>query len=275
MIRDDPWWAKEFAPPSLKLLGSKLREHYGIAANAIGMKGNDLHLSGYHRSRAFLLRSSYAAYRSYSTIEPGNQGGHEDWVCGLDISLPDHQLLPTCGRLDDAVQAGRIEKVAEWYGNKDGDTRVDGYNNIANEVATSDSSHLWHLHISILRSRANDNHDDLFNILTGGADLTPEEHNILVNIQGRVGELYAIKGTMQDVQKAAVINAAGSVTRDSASLAAITALSAALRAGTGASIDTSMIISSIEREAEKTRQLLIKQAISALDAASASYGSGK
>lgn len=159
----------ETIPVELAYLVRNIRNHYGLTGGAVGARGDNNHLSGYHRSRNWILGSKFATRRGYSvTDSPLNRrGGNGDWICAIDISVPDRILLPMCKRLDAAVRAGKLEKVAEWYGNKDGDKRVDGYDNIDNEVASSDASHLWHLHISLIRSRANENHADLFAVLSG------------------------------------------------------------------------------------------------------------
>lgn len=159
----------ETIPVELAYLARNIRSHFGLDKYAIGTRGNNVHLSGYHRSRNWVLKSKFATRRGYSvTDSPLNaKGGNGNWICAIDISVPDRILLPMCKRLDAAVRAGKLEKVAEWYGNKDGDKRVDGYDNIDNEVASSDASHLWHLHISLIRSRANENHADLFAVLSG------------------------------------------------------------------------------------------------------------
>jgi hypothetical protein len=41
----------------------------------------------------------------------------------------------------------------EFYGQSDTDKAVEGYNEYREEYATSDSSHLWHIHLSFLRSQ--------------------------------------------------------------------------------------------------------------------------
>lgn len=162
-------WRAEIVPVEMGYLARNLRNHYGLSIDAVGMRGNTAHRRGYHRSRRWILESKFCTDRRYSVTEtPSNMGGGNfNWVCAIDITLPLSHLLPACRRLDIDVRAGRLEKVAEWYGNLDGDTRVDGYNNIANHPATSDNSHLWHLHISFVRGHANDNHADVFRTLTG------------------------------------------------------------------------------------------------------------
>ncbi len=174
-VTTDPYYLAEEVPTNLRALGVRLREHFKVPAINIGFKGDTAHLRGYHRSRAFLLNSPYATNRGYSVVEAGNGGGDPDWVSAIDISLPDRDLLPMCKRLDAAVRAGKLEKVSEWYGNLGGDTRVDGYDNIHNRVATSDRSHLWHCHMSFIRGRANDDHTDVFNVLAGITATTDTE----------------------------------------------------------------------------------------------------
>lgn len=168
-LQAEPWWGAEFQPPTVADLCRGLRGFWGVDPVALGSKGDNNHLYGYHRSRAWVLNSVYCTNTSYSVSETsGNRGGgDENWLCAIDITTPTEELLAACRRLDAAVRSGRIEKVVEWYGNLGGDLRVDGYDNIRNQVASSDSSHLWHLHISLDRGRAGENHDDLYAILTG------------------------------------------------------------------------------------------------------------
>ena len=185
-LQQEVWWSREFQPPTLAELCRRLREHYNVGAIAIGSKGDNNHLRGYHRSDAWIENSRYCTNRTYSVTEtPGNRNpGNVDWLCAIDMTIPRTELVAACQRLDVAVRAGRLEKITEWYGNKDGDTRVDGYNNITNQVATSDASHLWHLHMSFDRGRAGENHSDLYAILTG-ADM-PLTSDDLKNIKSTV-----------------------------------------------------------------------------------------
>lgn len=182
-ITSEIWWGREIPAPAIASLAAQLRQRWGLSAGAVGIKGNEVHLRGYHRSREWVRNSTYCTDRSYSVSETaGNKsGGDPRWCCALDLTLPTALLLQVCERLDVAVRAGRLEKVTEWYGNVDGDTRVDGYNNIYNRAATSDSSHLWHLHISFDRGRANEDHDDLYAILTGDDMLSDADAKALIN----------------------------------------------------------------------------------------------
>lgn len=44
----------------------------------------------------------------------------------------------------------------EFYGQSDIDLQVEGYNEYREEFASSDDSHLWHIHLSFLRSKCGD-----------------------------------------------------------------------------------------------------------------------
>jgi len=175
-LRTEAAWHAEFQPPELARLCQRLRSFYGVGPLYIGSKGDERHLRGYHRSARWIHTSRFCTNRTYSVTEtPGNRTpGDENWLCAIDMTIPRAQLISACARLDTAVRAGRLEKITEWYGNDDGDTRVDGYDNIRNVVAISDDSHLWHLHLSLDRDRVDRNHDDLYVILTGGDMSAPE-----------------------------------------------------------------------------------------------------
>lgn len=169
-LRSETWWWAETIPSGLAALRTKLLTHYQLSGSAIGIRGDENHLRGYHRSRAWILNSRFCTNRTYSVSRTAGDraGGDSNWCSAMDISIDKTRLLTLCKNLDAGVRSGHFEKITEWYGNKDGDTRVDGYDNISNAVATSDSSHLWHVHISFDRGHANDNHDDVFMLLTSG-----------------------------------------------------------------------------------------------------------
>lgn len=168
-IETESWWKAETVPPSLVSLISQLQSYWGIPFVNFGTKGNVFHTRGYHRSFNWVRNSAFSTNRTYSVSETSGNRNPPDknWVSALDVTLPTDLLLPACQRLDQATRSGGLEKVTEWYGNMDGDTRVDGYDNIRNVVSSSDVSHLWHVHMSFDRGRVNENHSDVFAILTG------------------------------------------------------------------------------------------------------------
>lgn len=148
-------WNAETVPPALAAMGRQVRVALGLPASAVGFKGDNNHLSGAHRSRNWILNSQYCTDTSYTVTYPQDRLGDGNWISGFDISAPQHILLPMCQRLDAAVRGGQLEELAAWYGNINGDQRVDGYNNVLNRVASADSSHLTHLHGTVLRQHAN------------------------------------------------------------------------------------------------------------------------
>lgn len=176
-LDDEAAWRAEVAAPGIARLASGLQKHFPSAQ--IGIRGDNNHLRGYHRSRRWIRESRFCTNRSYSVSRTAGDrsGGDDDWSCALDFGgIPQADLLEVCRNLDAAVREGRLEKITEWYGNLGGDQRVDGYDNIANQLATSDSSHLTHLHMSFDRGRANEDHSDVLAVLIGqGDDMTPEQ----------------------------------------------------------------------------------------------------
>ena len=150
-------WRAQFTPPALNSLAVSLRTRYGRDGNSISSPGDNRHLSGAHRSRRWIRESRYCTNRTYTVTYADDLAGDENWYAAIDIGLATQaELLEMCKRLDAAVRAGLLEGIAAWYGNIDGDQRVDGYDNILDRLASSDSSHLTHLHITFKRRYAND-----------------------------------------------------------------------------------------------------------------------
>lgn len=169
-------WRDEFTPPALARLSSGLKAHWPGAG--VWVRGDNEHLRGYHRSRRWIKESDYCTSRTYSVSRTvgDRSGGDSNWCCALDLgNIAQSELHAACKRLDAAVRAGRLEKVTEWYGNFGNDLRVDGYDNISNQMASADSSHLYHLHMSFDRGRANEDHSDVLAVLTGASDVNPTD----------------------------------------------------------------------------------------------------
>jgi len=191
-LSEEDAWNDEYAPAALRALGDMLRAHFGAQT---WIRGDNDHLRGYHRSRRWINESIYCTNRVYSVSRTSGDrsGGDSNWACAMDLGgLPQAVLHQVCRRLDAACRAGQLEKITEWYGNLGGDSVVDGWDNISNRPASSDSSHLTHLHMSFDRGRANDNHSDLFLILTGGTDVNPGDvQEIWQNYMARNGRNMA------------------------------------------------------------------------------------
>ena len=154
-LRAERWWNEEVVPPAVDWLGDQLCAATDRPRNAFGCKGDTLHMRGSHRSQAWLLNSRYATNRTY-TIQAGLTTEQSNWCSGVDFTPGSPtQMIQQCKRIDAALRAGALEEVREFYGNLDGDQIVDGWDNIANRAATSDSSHLWHWHLTLDRRYAN------------------------------------------------------------------------------------------------------------------------
>lgn len=254
-------WRDEFAPPALATLAAGLRAHWPGAG--VWIRGDNAHMRGYHRSRRWVKNSIYCTDRTYSVSRTAGDrsGGNENWACALDLGgIPQSELHAACRRLDEAVRAGLLEKITEWYGNFGGDDRVDGYDNIANRLASADSSHLTHLHLSFDRGRAGEDHSDLLAILTGGLLVATEDDVKAIwryylapngyNMQDHLLNTESAAFQTRDELRAFV---AAEQTRDAAMLAAIQALAA------GGGVDAAPIIEAVRAQGEATRALIVEQ----------------
>lgn len=157
-LQAESWWGREVETPELRWLGDQLCAALGVARNAFGTKGDNNHRNGGHRSQEWIQSSRYCTNRTYTTVF-GLSADQMRHIAAFDITPRTRaQMLTISRNLDRACRAGLLEEVVEWYGNTNDDQRVDGWNNIRNAVASSDSSHLWHVHITfdrrVLRNRS-------------------------------------------------------------------------------------------------------------------------
>lgn len=110
--------------------------------------------SGYHGTRAE-NQSKWPG--NYSIREAEDQGGPSDKAAAIDLTFPDAQrgdystISVYCRRL---MASGkdrndpRLDGLREWYGQTDADSHVEGWDCRHLREITSDSSHLWHIHLS-------------------------------------------------------------------------------------------------------------------------------
>lgn len=147
----DATWFAESVPPELDWLRIAVRAWLDLDVADLGIKGSESHRSGYHRSRAWLLAHGQAD--DYSLDDPRDaDGGDDNWLCALDVSLPTAVLIAACQRLMAASIAGTLPpQVREWFGTVDGVT-VTGWDTVDDAEADSDPSHLSHLHLGLFRS---------------------------------------------------------------------------------------------------------------------------
>jgi hypothetical protein len=76
----------------------------------------------------------------------------ERYIAGFDFTSGSvEDMIAQSKRVLAAMKAGRLNEVREFYGNVDGNQVVDGWDNVRDRAASSDSSHLWHWHLGIDR----------------------------------------------------------------------------------------------------------------------------
>lgn len=263
-VSDERWWDREIEPPNLAKLTGDLRTHYGVTRMLIGCKGDVNHLRGYHRSREWILNSEYSrdGASDYSVTATLDKTGDGRWLCALDFQtrggVP--ELIEVCKRLDAAVKADRLPQIREWYGNADGDRVVDGWDNLRDRAASSDSSHLWHLHISFFRSRANWDHSLLFDVLTGADMLDKTQTSWLFNASATITQLAQgldtapirnPDGTTRTItltQSAAIRRIDAATAKIDGLVKTVQLLAEAVNAG-GGNLDTAVVLARIDERA--------------------------
>lgn len=153
-------WRDQFVPPELADLVRNLDAYYDSGTINIGAFGDHRHLKGYHRSRSWIRNSKYCTNRSYSVSETtGNRaGGNDNWISAIDIVVGQARSQVIWARINYARQHGRLSYLREVLLERDP----------------------WHVHLSIERQHANDNHSLLFAIITGQDD--PREGRVSFNV---------------------------------------------------------------------------------------------
>lgn len=143
----------ESAPEALRWLGGRVSPDLGGALS--GIVGDRAHTRGYHRGRNFVPSTDYSRQLTE------DKKGDGDYACAIDMSFSASKMKLYTGRLKAATERNdpRMKYVREFYGTLNGS---DVYGLIHEGSAdntwrrsTSDSSHLWHVHISILRQYSN------------------------------------------------------------------------------------------------------------------------
>lgn len=131
--------------------------------------------SGYHNTRANNdddWPGNYSVRDATDRRGPGNKAAAYDWTF-RDAQHGKYQtiikytdrLLESAKDLNDP----RLNGWREFYGQADRDTRVEGWDTRYGRAATSDPSHLWHLHFSEGREfvESFDNKKALLSVLRG------------------------------------------------------------------------------------------------------------
>lgn len=175
---NDTYYRRESTPISITALGVGLRSAFGAAPGSFGSKGNLVHTSGYHRSRAWVLNSPDSRYgsRDYSVQQSLDRGGDDDWICAFDFTPAEwgternrELMVLITKRVRAAARARdpRLANLREFAGTEDG-IHVVTFNCSDGSAKTPfDSSHLDHGHGSFWRSRASNSHAGILEVMTG------------------------------------------------------------------------------------------------------------
>lgn len=164
-----------------------------------GIVGDAAHTYGYHCARAVLPRSDY------SVQAPADQRG-DSWLCsGIDLSFGPAEMKLVTRRIMDSMRDKsdrRSDCIREVFGTLDG-RHVTGWNALADAnrgvgYTSSDSSHLWHVHISIFRGYASDTA-----VMEGVA--------AIINGEGVVDDMPTAKEFADEFNKSVVPNIAKAV----------------------------------------------------------------
>jgi peptidoglycan hydrolase-like protein with peptidoglycan-binding domain len=149
MVTDAAWWLwlrlKELEPKS------ELGGHYASKPG--------FHSPGDENNRRW--PGNYSVRDAVNKSGPGmNKSSAIDWT------FPDAQRgdFRTINKYTKRLVASSLDSkdprldliLFEFFGQADTDSHVEGYDELHEEDSTSDDSHLWHLHMSFLRSRCGD-----------------------------------------------------------------------------------------------------------------------
>lgn len=160
-------WDDEYTPANLRALADSVRQYFGLGWDAIGLKGDESHTYGYHRSRIWINQDGDGR-DDYSNQLAKDLSGDGNWIAALDVSLNPELMKTTTARLINALKArdSRMASVREVFGTLDG-RNVTAWDAASNSYTTADDSHLWHVHMSFYRSMANNDHSGILNVIKG------------------------------------------------------------------------------------------------------------
>lgn len=161
-------WELERAPESLALLQRQIKNAFGT--QNVWIKGDEAHTYGYHRSAA-TIRAYGDPASDYSIKLDLDRNADANWLAAIDIAVPQPQVIEISKRLHRAMKDHdpRVAQLREYYGTLDGKS-VSGWDAPSHSFASSDDSHLTHVHMSFYRSRAGVDHSGLLAVITGQED---------------------------------------------------------------------------------------------------------
>jgi hypothetical protein len=171
-----------------------LRNYYGLGPASVGAPGDNNHLYGRHRSANWDRQSRYCTDRAYGTIDARDKRGNQNWYRAVDTGIQGKTLQDASHRMDALVRSGLAPGVAEWFGTFDGQTVVGWYEGHA---SSSDSSHLFHLHVGVWNESADD--AALMQLLYGtitGTNVVTEDGVMAMLLKGNKNDVWLYDGCM-------------------------------------------------------------------------------
>lgn len=146
---------------------------------------------GYHNTRKANLRTNYSVVDAVDKLGPDDKAAAYDWTFG-DAQSGRYEriihytdlLLKSAKDLNDP----RLNGWREFYGQADWDLQVEGWDTRYGIPASSDPSHLWHIHMSETRALVGDhaNKVAMLSVLKGETVaqwLGPQEVDMSILIQ--------------------------------------------------------------------------------------------
>jgi hypothetical protein len=202
-ITSESYWGREIVTDALNNLFRRCCEHFNSDPLGGGTKGNKLHTTGRHRSREFCLLSAFSTDRTYGTTDKRDRDGNPRYIRAMDVKLTPTQMRDVCHRLDNAVRAGRLPQVAEWFGTFDNRNVVGWYEG---HPSSSDDSHLEHVHVGLWTVYADDVPalDGIYDVMTGDdmSEAFPafgDKGEGVKRVQGQLNDLGYKAGTVDGV----------------------------------------------------------------------------
>lgn len=190
----------EYAPDALRWLGRELPAKLG--GQLSGIVGDRAHTYGYHRGR------NYVSAGDYSRQLPEDRAGDGEAASAIDWSLNTSQMKLYTQRLVDATSRRdpRVRYLREFYGTTNGSSvtgRIHDGENAGWRSGSSDSSHLWHIHMSFFRKYSNSMEavQAVFDVLAGRASTpapepTPSGEDEMTNNELPRGFAFGLGGPM-------------------------------------------------------------------------------
>lgn len=156
-LESEPWWGREVTPAPLDWLGDRLCAFYRQPRSASGVKGDNDHLKGAHRSQEWILNSEHCTNTGY-TVQSGLTSwqtrllaGHDFVPAGWGTTANRQLMIAHTHRLIDAAKRGMLRGVIEIGGTLDG-KKPYGWHVVRGVPLSFDSSHVDHSHLTFDRT---------------------------------------------------------------------------------------------------------------------------